>query len=131
MIFVLSKNGSMVDGKRVYIAGALSSKEKEDRDPSRVIVDYLSNVSRMCKVASMVRKAGGYPYVPALDLLLGVSCGDWTEDMYRGIGLAFLEVCDIVLVISWSWGVKQEVKRAEELGIPVFDLTEMQKIVID
>jgi hypothetical protein len=105
---------------RVYIAGALSSKEKNGRDPSTVVVDYLSNVSKMCKAASEVRKMGHYPFVPGLDLLLGVVNGDWTEEMYRGCGMAFLEVCDAVLVISKSYGVMKEVERAEELGIPVY-----------
>ena len=117
------------EGKRIYVAGALSSKEKEDRDPSTVVIDYLSNVSAMCKFASMLRKAGAYPFVPALDLLLGVVNGDWDEDTYRGIGMAFLEVCDMVVVISWSWGVRKEVERAEELGIPVADFSEVIKVL--
>ncbi len=112
-----------VKGKRVYIAGALSSKEDDTRDPSTVVIDYLFNVSKMCKVASLVKKAGGFPFVPALDLLLGIVNGDWTEDMYRDIGMAFLEVCDVVLVISWSWGVEQEVERANKINIPVFDIS--------
>jgi hypothetical protein len=97
---------------KVYIAGALSSKEKKGRDPSTVVIDYLANVSKMCKVASEVRKLGHYPFVPAL--------GDWEEEDYRGCGMAFLEVCDAVLVISNSWGVAKEVERAKELGIPVY-----------
>ena len=105
---------------RVYIAGALSSREDRSRDPSTVVIDYLSNVSKMCKVASQVRKLGYFPFVPALDLLLGVINGDWDEEDYRGVGMAFLEVCDAVLVISQSWGVGKEVERANELGIPVY-----------
>ena len=105
---------------RIYIAGALSSKEDRTRDPSEVVVDYLSNVSKMCKAASEVRKMGHFPFVPALDLLLGVINGDWDEEDYRGVGMAFLEVCDAVLVISQSWGVAKEIERANELGIPVY-----------
>jgi len=105
---------------RIYIAGALSSKEDRTRDPSKVVIDYLSNVSKMCKVASEVRKMGHFPFVPALDLLLGVINGDWDEEDYRGVGMAFLEVCDAVLVISQSWGVAKEIERANELGIPVY-----------
>ena len=105
---------------RVYIAGALSSKEKNGRNPSEVVVDYLRNVHSMIAAASAVRHKGYFPYVPALDMLLGVGAGDWTEDDYRGIGLEFLEVCDAVLVISLSWGVLQELARAEALGIPVY-----------
>lgn len=104
---------------RVYIAGALSSKENTDRSPSKVVIDYIQNIHKMCRVASAVRRLGHYPYVPALDFLLGVIAGDWSEDDYRGIGMCFLEVCDYVLVISESWGALQEIKKARELGIPV------------
>ena len=105
---------------RVYIAGALSSKESTNRNPSQVVTDYIANVSKMCKRASELRKRGYYPYVPGLDFLLGVIAGDWEENDYRGIGIAFLEVCDAVLVISDSWGVRKEVERAKELKIPVY-----------
>ena len=106
---------------RVYIAGALSSREDRSRDPSAVVVDYLANVSKMCKVASEVRKLGHYPYVPALDILLGIINGDWQEEDYRRVGMAFLAVCDAVLVISQSYGVWKEVERAKELGIPIYE----------
>ena len=105
---------------RVYIAGALSSKEKVNRSPSQIIVDYIQNVHTMCQTASKVRRMGHEPYVPGLDLLLGIIAGDWEEEEYRGLGMSFLSVCDAVLVTSWSWGVEQEVEYAKELGIPIF-----------
>ena len=105
---------------RIYIAGALSSKEKNNRTPSEVVVDYLQNVSTMCKVASAVRKKGHYPYVPGMDFILGVVNGDWEEEDYRDMGYEFLKVCDAVLVISNSWGVQQEVALAQALKIPVY-----------
>jgi len=105
---------------RVYIAGALSSRENTNRNPSRVVTDYIQNVSRMCQVASQVRHKGHYPYVPGLDFLLGVVVGNWEENDYRGMGMGFLEVCDAVLVISQSWGVSKEIALANELGIPVY-----------
>jgi len=105
---------------RVYIAGALSSKEDTNRNPSKVVTDYIQNVSQMCQVAAQVRRKGHYPYVPGLDFLLGVIAGDWEEDDYRGIGMSFLEVCDAVLVISQSWGVAKEIERAKALGKPVY-----------
>ena len=113
--------------KRIYIAGALSSKEKTNRDPTTVVVDYLKNMSKMCKIASEVRKLGYYPYVPGLDLLLGIINGDWNEEDYRGSGLAFLGVCDAVLVTSVSYGVEREITEAHTLGIPVFfDIMSLQ-----
>ena len=105
---------------RIYIAGKLSSKEDEERTPSKVITDYIQNISRMCRVASRIRKKGHYPYVPGIDFVIGMVVGSWEEEHYRGMGMSFLEVCDAVLVISWSWGVRKEVERATELGIPVY-----------
>lgn len=108
---------------RIYIAGALSSKEKKDRTPSEVVVDYIANLTKMCRVAAQVRRLGYYPYVPGLDFMLGLVDGSFEEEEYRGMGMSFLEVCDIVLVTSMSWGVKQEIKRATELNIPIiFDI---------
>ena len=102
---------------RVYIAGALSTKPNGSQCS---ITEYLTNVSKMCKRASEIKRRGYYPYVPALDLLLGIVDGDWKEGEYYPLGMAFLEVCDAVLVISDSWGVRKEVERAKELKIPVY-----------
>jgi len=105
---------------RVYIAGALSSKENTERNPSKIVCDYITNLSKMCQIASEVLKRGHSLYVPGLDFMLGVIAGDWTEKDYRGIGMSFLEVCDCVLIISDSWGVRKEVERAHDLGIRVY-----------
>ncbi len=105
---------------KVYIAGALSSKERNGRTPSQVVVDYLTNVNKMCKVAGQLRKLGYVPFVPALDLLLGIVNGDWGEEDYRGIGMEFLDVCDAILVISDSWGVQKEVDYAKRNCIPIY-----------
>jgi len=105
---------------KVYIAGALSSKENNNRTPSQVVVDYLANVNKMCQVASEVRKKGYAPYVPALDFALGMINGNWVEEDYRGLGMEFMEVCDAVLVISDSWGTQKEIEKAKELFIPVY-----------
>ena len=105
---------------KVYIAGALSSKENNNRTPSQVVVDYLRNVHDMCVVAGQIRKHGHVPFVPALDMLLGVVNGNWDEENYREIGMEFLEVCDAMLVISRSWGVEQEIKEAKRLCIPIY-----------
>ena len=105
---------------RVYIAGALSSKQNTSRNPSRVVTDYIQNLNRMCETASELKMLGYYPYVPGLDFMLGLVDGDWEEDDYREIGMAFLEVCDAMCVISESWGVIREVAVARQLNIPVY-----------
>ena len=114
---------------RIYIAGALSSKEKTDRTPSQVVTDYISNVHKMCKVASEVAKLGHAPFVPALDFLLGVTSGDWGENIYRSISLSFLEVCDAILIISMSHGVQVELNFAHKLNMPVYYSVETLPVV--
>ncbi|MBU1307896.1 MAG: hypothetical protein KKF33_20520 [Alphaproteobacteria bacterium] len=106
---------------RIYIAGALSSKEKTSRSPSKVVTDYIQNVSAMCKAASIIKRKGHYPYVPGLDFLLGMIIGDWEEEDYRGMGMSFLEVCDAMVIISNSWGVQKELEKAKELGIIIYN----------
>ena len=106
--------------KRVFIAGALSSKDSTDRTPSQVVVDYIYNIHRMCGVASSVRFAGYAPFIPGADILAGIVSGLWNESDYRDTSMEFLKVCDCVLVISDSWGVQQEVKEAKRLGIPIY-----------
>ncbi len=105
---------------KVFIAGALSSREDNDRNPSQVITDYIRNVHRMCVIAGQIRKLGHEPFIPGLDFLVGVVCGDWVEEDYRGMSDAFLPVCEAVLVISMSWGVQGEIELAKSLGIPVY-----------
>ncbi len=105
---------------KVFIAGALSSREDNDRNPSQVITDYIRNVHRMCIIAGKVRKKGHAPFIPGLDFLAGVICGDWEEEDYRNTSNEFLPVCEAVLVISMSWGVQGEIELAKSLGIPVY-----------
>ena len=106
--------------KRVYIAGKLSDSGNTERSPSKVVCDYIQNLSEMCACADGLVVNGYAPYVPGLDFLVGLKADFWKEEDYRSLSMAFLEVCDAVLVISESKGVEAEIKRAGELGIPVY-----------
>lgn len=111
--------------KRVFVAGALSRKTgNEDRTPSKVVVDYLKNVHDLCLWSAALIKLGFSPFCPALDFVLGIVDGGLTEENYRQLSLDWLEVSDAVLVTSRSPGVDAEIRRAKELGIPVFDSLE-------
>ena len=105
---------------RIYVAGPLSSNENTKRSPSKVVTDYIQNLHTMLWIATAIRRRGHHPYVPGLDLLLGVVSGGLEEEDYRELGMSFLEVCDAVYVVGQSWGVEQELKRAKELGLPVY-----------
>lgn len=113
----------MLKPRLIYVAGALSGAQPGDnphRSPSTVVCDYIINVSHMCWIAGRLRQRGYYPYVPGADLLLGLVGANWNEAMYRDMSMAFLEVCDAVLVTSRSSGVERELERARELDIPIY-----------
>ena len=115
--------------KRVYIAGALSSLPsgvKDTRTSSKVVTDYIKNCSRMVADAVvLLTESDGklVPYIPCLDFLMGFWSGSLTEENYRTMSMAFLEVCDYMLISSESKGVDAEKARAKELGIPIYDNT--------
>jgi len=118
--------------QRIYVASALSTLPvgvAETRSPSTVVCEYISNLSRMAELATNLRNLGYFPYVPGLDFLLGIRTGDWHEEDYRMVSMSFLEVCDAVLVGTTSKGVDVEVRRAIDLGIPVFsDINNLERV---
>ena len=98
--------------KRIYVAGRLN-------DPA---VKYIQNVSRMIKVANMIRHRGYSVFVPCLDLLMGIVDGNLTYDDYTANNKAWLEVADAVYVLpdsEQSRGTQEEIALALTLGIPV------------
>jgi hypothetical protein len=99
--------------KKVYIAGKLND----------MAVDYIKNVHDMLYWANEVRKLGYAVFVPALDFLMGMQFGDWEYKDYFENSQPWLEASDCVFVCpGWetSKGTQKEVKRAKELGIPIF-----------
>jgi len=103
--------------KRVYVAGAYGATN---------VLEVLANISRGIQMGMQVWKAGFAPYIPWLDFTLHVAnpCPESTtmDECYEW-SMAFLEVCDAVLVVpGWeeSQGTMREIARACELSIPVF-----------
>lgn len=116
---------------RVYIAAPLSTAVKTNSASfkSAGIVEYIKNLHRMFRAAIEVQRKGHYPYVPGLDIFLGIEAGDWERDDYQLTSLAFLEVCDAILIVAMSEGVARELKRAEELGLKVYyNIEEVPKV---
>jgi len=100
--------------KRVYVAGKLNSNA----------IEYLNNVHKMLESAEEVRLLGFAPYIPALDLLMGIKFGYNTYEDYFDSSQAWLLASDAVfLTPGWetSKGTGLEVALAEEHGIPVFE----------
>lgn len=107
---------------RIYVAAPLSTGIKTNKTSfqSAGITEYIKNLHRMFRVAIEVQRRGHYPYVPGLDILLGIEAGDWERDDYQNTSLAFLEVCDAILIVAMSEGVARELELAEGLGLKVY-----------
>ena len=94
--------------KRVFIAGPYSKG------------DVAQNVKRAMDVANDLIEAGFAPFCPHLTHFLHMNHHQ-PYDKWLDIDRMYLEVCDAVLRIPGeSNGADLEVKKAKELGIPVF-----------
>lgn len=101
---------------RIYIAG----KYNDDN-----VINVLSNIRRGINMAAHLIKDGYDVYCPFLDysLALTASGGSLTKEQFQRNSMAFVEVCDALLVLpGWetSGGTKREIERARSLNIPVY-----------
>lgn len=108
--------------KRVYVAGAYSDNN---------VISVLKNIGRGEHYAQAVFKSGLAPFTPWHDKTFVIQNWSDTFDVkqFYDYSLAWLDVSDAVFVIpnhnglkDWqqSKGTLAEIKRAEELNIPVF-----------
>jgi len=95
---------------KIYVAGPLSDGA----------VGYIKNMHRMLREALKIHKIGASPYIPCLDVLMGMFTGDWDYNDYFSMSEAWLRVADAVYAYDGSPGVFKEIMLAEKLGIPVF-----------
>jgi len=109
--------------KRVYIAGLLTPRGYWSANSA---IDYFINCREMVKWGVKALLAGFDPFVPAFDAPFWwvLEEGQFiTEAMIKRYSKSWLEVCDaMVLTPGWqkSPGTQAEIKRAKELGIPIF-----------
>jgi hypothetical protein len=106
---------------KVYVIGKY-------RDPD--ILNLFGNIRRGIVVAARLTQLGFAVFCPFLDFLYllvlpAQYCKDIGVDKLQAQGMCWLEICDAVYVImdgiESSEGGQAEIKRAEELGIPVFN----------
>jgi len=109
--------------KRVYVAGILTPVGYFSANPA---IDYVIACREMTRWGVKALQAGFDPFIPALDgtFWWALDEGQYiTEAMIKRYSKSWLEVCDAVMLTpGWqkSKGTLAEIKRAEELGIPVF-----------
>ena len=103
--------------KRIYIAGAYSADN---------VVSVLDNMREGMRLATKVFLLGYSPFVPWFDfhfqLMLRGNEKLTVDDYYR-YSLDWLEVSDAMLLVpnfNTSKGALLEIKRADELKIPIF-----------
>ena len=107
----------------VYVAGPLTPKGTYSKNPA---IDYLYSVREMTQVAVRLVREGYAPFCPAVDFLYFMVGGREErikEAEIKRYSIDWLEKCDcVVLCHGWqsSEGTKREIKRAEEMGLPVF-----------
>jgi hypothetical protein len=106
---------------RVYVVGKY-------RDPD--VLKLFGNIRRGIVVSARLIQLGFAPFCPFLDFLYLLClpnnyCGDIGVDKLQAQGMRWLEVSDCVYAIQegieTSEGSQMEMKRAEELGIPIFN----------
>lgn len=112
--------------KIVYVAGAMSADN---------ILTMLENIHNGIKLGGEVLKMGYAPFVPHFDIFFKIQSGvdfDIPMQYYYDYTMEFLKRCDYVLVCpnsENSVGTNNEIKKAKELGIPVFyDIKDLPQI---
>jgi len=99
---------------RVYVAGKYSDSN---------IIGCLNNIHDGIKASVEVLKLGHAVFCPWLDYQFQFFDKTLTVEHYYRYSMAWLEVSDCVLVLpgfETSKGTQAEIKRAKELGIPIF-----------
>lgn len=99
--------------KRIYIAGKYSADN---------LIESLRNMHDGIKKSAQILKDGDAPFCPWLDYQFQFFQKELNVQDYYRYSMAWLEVSDMVLVLpnsENSKGTQAEIKRAEELNIPV------------
>ena len=103
--------------KKIYIAGAYSA--------DNILIGF-DNMRKGMRLSTQVLLAGFAPFSPWLDYHFQLMLRDeeqLTVQDYYAYSMAWLEVSDALLLVPGyenSKGTQAEIKRAHELGIPVF-----------
>ena len=98
--------------KRIYVAGSYNADN---------VIKVLNNIKRGTQVCVELLKKGYIPFCPWLDYQF-FWYADITAEEIRKYSMGWLEVSDCIYVLRnsfFSTGTQTEIKRAEELDIPV------------
>ena len=105
---------------RIYVAGSYNANN---------VIGVLNNIKIGTKVCVQLLKNGYIPFCPWLDYQFHWF-GDLTIDDYYRYSMGWLEVSDAILVLpnsEDSKGTQAEIKKAKELGIPIYTNGEIER----
>lgn len=120
----LRGEGSLRECKplRIYIASPYAPRGA--RTAHEAVFIAAKNVDRAIRAAIELIEKGHYPYVPHWTHYLHTHpyCPrDYGAEWYYNYDLTFLELwAEAVLVLGDSRGVRLEVEKAKELGLPIY-----------
>ena len=102
--------------KRIYVAGPYSADN---------VLDVLRNIGRGEKACAELFSLGYAPFCPWHDksYVIDRFNDEFTVQQFYDYSIAWLEVSDAMYVLpnsENSKGVQAEIKRAQELNIPIF-----------
>ena len=105
---------------KVYVAGQYS---RNPNGQTAEVLEIAHNIHAGMQATMDLMALDFAVYCPWLDFQLAVMNAGVNKQYYYNNSMAWLEVSDVVLVISgagFDGGVDKEIVRAKELGIPVF-----------
>ena len=107
----------------VYVAGKYSAPTEEERQ---------ENVNSAMAIGVILQSMGHYAIVPHLSHYLNLQAQkmgiEINYDVWIKHGLEQLAICDVMLVISESPGVKREIEFAKKWYIPIlYDIEDIPK----
>jgi len=103
--------------KRIYLAGSMSDSN---------CLQFLENLRRGIRVSAQLVLLNYHPFSPFIDFQFFLALRNdekITDTMIKEYSLSWLAVSDAVLVLpdyESSKGTLAEIKRAHQLGIPVY-----------
>ena len=104
---------------KIYVAGPYTAQTIDERR---------ENVNRAIDVAIHIFKKGHFPYIPHLTHFVDERAKeigiDLQWDDYIAWDLAWLELCDALLMLGSSKGADMELEHAKKLGLRIFSSVE-------
>jgi len=89
-------------------------------------LETLTNIGKATDAGIELAKKGHYPFIPHLDCQVAIQCkGCLPLDYYYKASMAFLRVCDAILILdksdlNTSEGVTKEFAWAKSVGVPIY-----------